>query len=153
MLDETTARLMVDAGAVLVPTLVTYQAMKERGEEFGLPKVNRDKERNDPRGRPRSARDRPPLGVTMGLGTDLLGETQPLQPREPAIRSEVEPPEAILRSMWITALFTMAHRPNHWRHPDSTRSAIATPRSTSRSVVAGADEPPDHVDARAVVRA
>ena len=41
LLDETTARLMIDAGAVLVPTPVTYHAKKERGSEFGLPKVNR----------------------------------------------------------------------------------------------------------------
>ncbi len=102
LLDETTARLMVDAGAVLVPTLVTYQAMKERGEEFGLPKVNRDKNATILDAGLEALEIAHRLGVTMGLGTDLLGETQPLQPRELAIRSEVEPPEAILRAMWIT---------------------------------------------------
>ena len=102
LLDEATARLMIEAGAVLVPTLVTYHAMKERGEEFGLPKVNRDKNATILDAGLEALETAHRLGVTMGLGTDLLGETQPMQARELVIRSEVEPPEAILRSMWVT---------------------------------------------------
>ena len=102
LLDEATARLMIDAGAVLVPTLVTYHAMKERGEEFGLPKVNRDKNATILDAGLEALETAHRLGVTMGLGSDLLGETQPMQARELVIRSEVEPPEAILRSMWVT---------------------------------------------------
>ena len=93
---------MVDAGAVLVPTLVTYHAMKERDAEFGLPKATRDKNETILDAGLEALEIAHRLGVTMGLGTDLLGETQPMQPRELAIRREVEPAAAILRSMWIT---------------------------------------------------
>ena len=37
----------------------------------------------------------------MGLGTDLIGETQHKQNRELAIRHEVEPAADILHSMWV----------------------------------------------------
>ena len=102
LLDEATARLMIDAGAVLVPTPVTYYTMKERGAEFGLPKVNRDKNATILDAGLETVEIAHRLGVTMGLGTDLLGETQPMQAGELAIHREVEPAEAILRSLWIT---------------------------------------------------
>ena len=39
-------------------------------------------------------------GVELGLGTDLLGEAQPWQNRELAIRSELEPAADCLRPMY-----------------------------------------------------
>ena len=41
-------------------------------------------------------------GVELGLGTDLLGEAQPWQNREFAIRAELEPARDVLRSMYLT---------------------------------------------------
>ena len=43
LLDQPTAQQMAEAGSVLVPTLVTYEAMDQLGEQLGLPKANRDK--------------------------------------------------------------------------------------------------------------
>ena len=39
-------------------------------------------------------------GVELGFGTDLLGEAQPWQNREFAIRAELEPAADVLRSMY-----------------------------------------------------
>ena len=41
-------------------------------------------------------------GVELGFGTDLLGEAQPWQNQELAIRAELEPAADVLRSMYQT---------------------------------------------------
>jgi imidazolonepropionase-like amidohydrolase len=100
LLDDTTARLMAEAGSVLVPTLVTYEAMNQLGEQLGLPKANRDKNTVVYEAGLASLETAQAAGITMGLGTDLLGETQTMQNQEMVIRAEVQSAEAILRSMW-----------------------------------------------------
>jgi imidazolonepropionase-like amidohydrolase len=102
LLDQPTARQMADSGSVLVPTLVTYEAMNQLGEQLGLPKANRDKNTVVYEAGLASLEIASTAGVTMGLGTDLIGETQTMQNRELTIRAEVQPAESILRSMWIT---------------------------------------------------
>ena len=102
LLDQPTAQQMAEAGSVLVPTLVTYEAMDQLGEQLGLPKANRDKNTVVYEAGLASLEIAHAAGVTMGLGTDLIGETQTMQNRELAIRAEVQPAEAILRSMWTT---------------------------------------------------
>lgn len=102
LLDQETAAQMAAAGSVLVPTLVTYEAMNQLGEQLGLPKTNRDKNNVVYEAGLASLAIADRAGVTMGLGTDLIGETQTMQNRELAIRAEVQPAESILRSMWTT---------------------------------------------------
>ena len=102
LIDLRTAEQMAEAGSVLVPTLVTYEAMNQLGEQLGLPKANRDKNTVVYEAGLASLEIAQAAGVTMGLGTDLIGETQTMQNRELAIRSDVQPAEAILRSMWHT---------------------------------------------------
>ena len=102
LIDQLSAQQMAEAGSVLVPTLVTYAAMNQLGEQLGLPKVNRDKNTVVYEAGLASLEIAHAAGVTIGLGTDLIGETQTMQNREMAIRAEVQPAEAILRSMWNT---------------------------------------------------
>jgi len=45
LLDARTAAAMASAGAFLVPTLATYDAMERRGEQIGMPAVSRHKNR------------------------------------------------------------------------------------------------------------
>jgi imidazolonepropionase-like amidohydrolase len=76
LLDEPTAREMREAGAYLVPTLITYDAMSRRGRDFGLTDVGLAKNAEVlERGRhaielARSA------DVPVGFGTDLMGELE-----------------------------------------------------------------------------
>ncbi len=101
MLDDTSAQTMVEADAVLVPTLATYEAMAEMGPKLGLPQTNLDKNAKVYDAGLASLEVARRNGVTMAYGTDLLGESQVRQNRELAIRHEVEPAEDILRSMWV----------------------------------------------------
>lgn len=102
MLDDAAAKIMADADAVLVPTLATYEAMDQLGEQLKLPATNRDKNKKVYDAGLSSLEIARRNGVTMGFGTDLLGETQTRQNLELAIRHEVEPAADILRSMWVT---------------------------------------------------
>lgn len=102
MLDRPTADHLADRGTIVVPTLVTYAAMAELGESLGLPAVSREKNEGVLDAGLRAVEIARAAGVELGLGSDLLGETQPWQNRELALRTRVDDPAAILRSMWIT---------------------------------------------------
>ncbi len=100
LIDDETARLLAASDSVMVPTLVTYKAMNDLGAELGLPAKNLAKNTIVYESGLASLETATAAGVTMGFGTDLIGETQKQQNLELAIRAEVETPEAILRSMW-----------------------------------------------------
>ncbi|HEC11627.1 MAG TPA: amidohydrolase family protein [Acidimicrobiales bacterium] len=100
LLDDATADLLTDSQAVLVPTLVTYKGMNDLGERLGFPRANLDKNRVIYESGLTSLERAHTAGVRMGLGTDLIGESQPMQNQELAIRAEVQPAIDVLRSMW-----------------------------------------------------
>lgn len=102
LIDSAAAGRMAEAGAVLVPTLVTYQAMEEVGAKLGLPAANRAKNAVVYQAGLASLEIARDAGVQMGFGTDLIGETQSRQTSELTIRSEVLSTAEILRSMWVT---------------------------------------------------
>ncbi|MEO1063665.1 MAG: amidohydrolase family protein [Actinomycetota bacterium] len=101
LIDEPTAALLAEVGAVMVPTLVTYRAMDQRGARLGLPARNLEKNTAVLEAGLASVELAHRAGVTLGFGTDLIGETQPMQNQELAIRSEVQPAADVLRSMWV----------------------------------------------------
>ena len=100
LIDKPTAKLMAAKGAVLVPTLSTYEAMHEVGKELGMPAKNLQKNTMVFERGIGSLELAKSAGVTLGFGTDLIGETQVRQNREFAIRAEVEPAKDILHSMY-----------------------------------------------------
>lgn len=101
LVDAPTAALVAEAGAVLVPTLITYHGMDQVGERLGLPATNRAKNKRVLDAGLASLEIARAAGVTMGFGTDLIGETQPMQADELRLRHEVEPAVDVLRSMWV----------------------------------------------------
>ena len=100
LIDAPTARRMADLGVTMVPTLVTYQAMAELGEEPGLPRRNLEKNQGVFEQGQASIEIATEAGVELGFGTDLLGEAQPWQNREFAIRAELQEPVEVLRSVY-----------------------------------------------------
>jgi imidazolonepropionase-like amidohydrolase len=100
LLDAKTAERMAELKVTMVPTLVTYQAMAEMGAKAGMPARNLEKNQGVFELGCRSIEVAREAGVELGLGTDLLGEAQPWQNRELAIRSELEPAADSLRSMY-----------------------------------------------------
>lgn len=101
-IDQSTAEHLARLGVTMVPTLVTYKAMQEAGAKMGMPQVNLDKNSGVFEMGLRSVEIARAAGVELGLGTDLLGETQPWQNQEFAIRAELEPAADVLRSMYVT---------------------------------------------------
>ena len=101
-IDRSTAEHLAALGVRMVPTLVTYKAMQDEGAKMGLPQRNLDKNSGVFEMGLASIEIAKAAGVELGFGTDLLGETQPWQNREFAIRSELEPAVDVLRSMYVT---------------------------------------------------
>lgn len=101
LMDDATAALLADAGTVVVPTLVTYQAMNDIGRQLGLPESNLAKNAVVLDSGLESLERAHNAGITLGFGTDLIGEAQPRQNEELAIRARVQPAVDVLRSMWI----------------------------------------------------
>lgn len=101
MIDAGAAAAVARHGAVMVPTLSTYEAMDLLGRKMGFPEANLVKNNKVLEAGLRSLEIARDAGVTLGWGTDLIGESQVRQRREFAIRAEVETPEEILRSMYV----------------------------------------------------
>src|SRR5262249_14371005 len=101
LIDAPTARLIAEAGAFLVPTLVTYDAMRRRGAELGLTPVSLEKNARVLEAGLRSLGLARAAGVPIGFGTDLLGDLEAERSREFLIRAEAETPLEILRSATV----------------------------------------------------
>jgi len=97
LVDQATVALMAERGAWLVPTLVTYWAIAEHGAEFGLPRWAVGKVDEVLAAGVASLELARAAGVSIGFGTDLLGETHDFQGREFSIRSEVCSGAEVLR--------------------------------------------------------
>lgn len=103
LLDAETADAMKRAGAYLVPTLVTYDALAEEGAACGLKPAMREKV-----GAVRDAGIRAlDIAVKAELpivfGSDLLGAMHRHQLRELELRREVQQPIDILRGATVEA--------------------------------------------------
>lgn len=98
LIDASAARACADAGAYVVPTLVTYDALERFGPDLGLPPVSLEKLKVVRAAGVQSLEILKQASVKVGFGTDLLGAMQQHQSREFAIRAEVLSPAEILRS-------------------------------------------------------
>ncbi len=101
-LDAPTANRMVELGATMVPTLVAYKALAEIGPKVGFPESMLAKNDGVFEMGQNSIEIARTAGVELGFGTDLLGEGHYFQNQEFAIRANLEPAEAVLRSMYQT---------------------------------------------------
>jgi imidazolonepropionase-like amidohydrolase len=98
LLNAEAAAVMAEHDAVLVPTLVTYEALARRGAEFGLPVVSQEKLQDVLGQGAEAIRLARAAGVRVGFGTDLLGPLHDWQLQEFSLRAGVETPVDILRS-------------------------------------------------------
>jgi len=103
LIDDRSVELLLERDAFLVPTLVTYWALKAEGREHGLSAdswAKVDTVLDAGLGAlERAAR----AGVRIVFGSDLLGGMHRHQAREFRIRSEVQPPLDVLRSATTVA--------------------------------------------------
>src|SRR2546428_371098 len=103
LLDEKTARDMSAEDAFLVPTLVTYAGLSERGEQLGMAKSSVEKVRYVGASGEDSIRIAMEAGVRIGSGSALLGEPMREKARELVLQA---------RGMGPMAAFVAATRPN-----------------------------------------
>lgn len=102
LIDAETAQLMADHDAFLIPTLVTYDSMRRRGDELGLPAIAARKNREVLDAGQSSLKIARDAGVRIGFGTDLMGDLEDDQLFEFKIRTEVESVADTLRSATST---------------------------------------------------
>lgn len=89
LIDEETAHLLKQKGVFVVPTLITYDMLSSEGPALGLPPESIAKI-DDVRLVGREAIQMlHRVGVKMGYGSDLLGESHVHQTEELRIRSEI----------------------------------------------------------------
>jgi imidazolonepropionase-like amidohydrolase len=89
LMDEIAAKAAKDAGAFMVPTLVTYEMISRTGRSLGIPENNVRKinEARD-RGLEAVAMARK-LGVRIASGSDLLGPMQRFKGMELELKARV----------------------------------------------------------------
>ena len=98
LLDRAAASALAEAGAYLIPTLVTYDAMDRRGDEIRLSAVGQAKNHEILEAGLASIELARGAGVSIGFGTDLMGDLEDDQLLEFRIRAEVESVLDMLRS-------------------------------------------------------
>jgi imidazolonepropionase-like amidohydrolase len=103
LLDDESVRLFQAHDAYLVPTLVTYWALKQEGMEHGLPRDSWEKV-DAVLGAGLSALERATrAGMRIVYGSDLLGGMHRHQSHEFRLRAEVQQPLEVLRSATTVA--------------------------------------------------
>ena len=103
LMDASSVSLFLEREAFLVPTLVTYWALKTEGREFGLPEGSWRKV-DDVLNTGLSALEMAYRGgVRLAYGTDLLGGMHRHQNEEFRIRAQVQPPIDVIRAATSTA--------------------------------------------------
>jgi imidazolonepropionase-like amidohydrolase len=98
LIQPETAQRAASAGAVAVPTLVTYEALAREGKAFGLGPESVAKIETVRRGGMASLEIMHNAGLPMAFGSDLLGELQRYHCKEWEIRARVLPAVEIIRS-------------------------------------------------------
>ena len=98
LIDEAAAKLMAGKGAFLVPTLVAYDALRRRGPDYGLSDYSLAKNKIVLEAGLRSLEIARSAGVSIGFGSDLLGQLQNDQCVEFDIRKDLMSPAEIIRS-------------------------------------------------------
>ncbi len=97
-LDAPTADLMAERDAILVPTLVAYEATMRYGAAQGYPEENLKKNELVLAVGGKSLEIARAAGVTIAFGTDLIGELDVHQCEEFLIRARVQNNADIIRS-------------------------------------------------------
>jgi imidazolonepropionase-like amidohydrolase len=98
LIDVPTAALMAERGAFLVPTLVTYDAMRRRGRDYGLSPYSLAKNEVVLEAGMRSLETARNAGVKIGFGSDLLGQLQNEHCGEFMLRGEAMSAPEVIRS-------------------------------------------------------
>jgi imidazolonepropionase-like amidohydrolase len=98
MLTDETAQLLARKGVAVVPTLSVIRALQNEGPRLGYPRESLQKLAQFAPLAMASVEKIQRAGVTIGFGTDLLGELETQQCLEFQVRAEIQQPIDVLRS-------------------------------------------------------
>lgn len=98
LMDTASAQAMAQHGAFLVPTLAAYDAMDRHGQDIGMARVSRDKNREVLDAGRVAIEIACAEGVDIGFGTDLMGQLESEQLRGLQLQAEVTGVLELLRS-------------------------------------------------------
>lgn len=99
LMDPPTAKAMADAGAFLVPTLATYDAMSRHGQDVGMTAVGLAKNAEVLEHGRYAIEHAREAGVPVGFGTDLMGDLEREQLQGLRLQAEVSGVLDVLRSV------------------------------------------------------
>jgi imidazolonepropionase-like amidohydrolase len=103
LIDSSSVDLFLERNAFLVPTLVTYWALKKDGVASGLPGWLLQKLDEVLEGGARALEMAYRRGVHIAFGTDLLGAMHQYQLTEFSLRAEVQPAVDVVRAATVNA--------------------------------------------------
>ncbi len=98
LIDAASARLVAEAGAYVVPTLITYDPLEGNEAELGASAAEMGGLAEFKRAGLEAIETCRREGVKLGFGTDLFGSMHRFQSQEFRMRAEVETPFQILHS-------------------------------------------------------
>jgi len=111
LLDEEAALKIKEAGAYLVPTMVTYETMVSYGAEYGVPEFNIYKMNIAREKSIEGLQIAHTAGVKIGSGSDLLGPLQKYKARELVLKTEVmTPAESLLSATKVNSEILMMEK-------------------------------------------
>jgi len=99
LLDDESAAVMAAHSAVMIPTLVTYQMMAEKGAEIGMVEVALQKNHEVLASGKTAIEIATRHGILVGFGTDLMGDLEYAQLRGLEIQHEVQGTLELMRSI------------------------------------------------------
>lgn len=103
LVNDEAARAINAAGAVAVPTLIIFEGLHREGAALGLPPESVAKIDGVRLPGLASLETLKSAGVTMGYGTDLLGDLHKYQSDEFLLRDQVLPTHDVIRSATLDA--------------------------------------------------
>ena len=99
LLDAESAAAMKETGAVLVPTLVTYLAMSEHGQDLGMAPIALEKNAQVLEAGQSAVELAMAAGIPVGFGSDLMGDLEYMQLSGLPLQHEVQGTLELLRSL------------------------------------------------------
>ncbi|WP_411576664.1 metal-dependent hydrolase family protein [Streptomyces mutabilis] len=103
LLDDQSVELLLSNEAFLVPTLVTYWALRREGRDHGLSEYSWAKAGEVLEGSLSALERADRAGVQIVFGTDLLDDMERHQSHEFRLRAQVQKPADIMRAATSTA--------------------------------------------------
>src|SRR5699024_2785689 len=103
LIDDRSIQLLLEHRAFLVPTLVTYERLKQEGAQFGLPEASQEKVDDVLYAGLDALKLANDHGVKIVYGSDLHGGRHPTQSQEFAMRTRDQTAQEVLRSATTTA--------------------------------------------------